>query len=303
MKKTILIRCVIALALTAIPLCSLAAYDLGFLVDNAASYEGNEDTPELKDMQYSGTGVLWFSTPLGETADLYISGGAKAQYEYREWKVIPELFRTELTVQIGENGSLSVGRMSYADPLGFIAAGLFDGARYSMDFANGSTLGIGAWYTGLLYKKDINITMTEEDFAMYNEPLDYGNFFDTYFAPKRLVAALDWEHPALKDFIRVNLSLIGQFDLSGNEILYHSQYLIAKLGIPVKSFFFELGGSAELAEMSNRYQFAFAGELGIAWSLPTKINDRLKFTGRFSSGTKNDTFRAFVPITAEAQGT
>ena len=54
--------------------------------------------------------------------------------------------------------------------------------------------------------------------------------------------------------------------------------------------------------MANRFQVSFAGELGIAWSPPTSINDRLSFTGRFSNGTFNDTVTAFVPITTEFQG-
>ena len=293
------IRRIAILIFMALPVCSLTASDGGLITDNNASYEGVGDGTELK---YSGTLMPWFSASLGKSADLYISAKATAQYENKEWAIVPELLRTMITGRIGENGTLSAGRMNYADPLGFVASGLFDGLRYQTDFENGSVLGIGAWYTGFLYKKNVNITMTSEDLAVYEEPLDYGDFFNTYFAPRRLVAAVEWGHPALAESVRFNLALVGQFDLSGNDILYHSQYLIVKAGIPVQNFFFELGACGELVEMENRYQVSFAGELGIAWMLPTRINDRLLLLGRYSGGEVNDTLSAFVPVTTEPQG-
>jgi hypothetical protein len=300
MKKTNFLRSLSALCVFLVPVVSLAAKDIGILFDNSVSYESIEDAG----LKYSGTLIPWFSMPLGQSADLYISAGATVLYEDEEWKIIPELLRTELTFAIGEGGELRIGRMWYTDPLGFIASGLFDGLRYTADFSNGSMFGIGAWYTGFLYKKNANITMTQDELTDYDAPFDYGDFFGTYFAPRRLVAAIDWEHPDIADLVRLNLALVGQFDLSGGDILYHTQYLIAKAAIPVQSFVFELGACLELAEMENRNQFAFAGELGIGWSLPTSINDRLMLSGRFSSGTFDEegTIQAFVPITSEPQG-
>jgi hypothetical protein len=299
MNKTTPVRFAIIIMLIALPVYSLIAQDMGLILDNSVSCEGVGDTNELK---FSAALIPWYSAPLGEAGEFYVSAKAAPQYENREWGVVPELLCAELTWRVGENGIIKAGRMSYADPLGFIAKGFFDGARYSMDFENGSMLGIGAWYTGLLYKKNINITMTSDELDLYNAPLDYGNFVETYFAPKRLFAAVDWEHPGLKDLVKLNIALVGQFDLSGGDNLYHSQYLMAKAVMPFNTFVFELGACAELAENAEQYQVSFAGEAGVSWFLPTKINDRLLFLARVSSGSINDTLHAFVPITSEPQG-
>ena len=292
-------RWIIALVLILLSVFSLSAKDFGILLDQTGSFESTGDDTELK---YFGTLIPWFSTPFGESSDLYISAGVTVQYEFEKWKIVPELLRTELTLRMAENGEIRIGRMPYVDSLGFITKGLFDGVQYSRDLGVGGTLGIGAWYTGFLYKRNAHITMTEKELALYDSELKYDDFFNTYFAPRRLIVALDWEHPSLKEFIKLDVSFIGQFDLSGNDILYHSQYLAAKISLPVNSFVFEAGACIGLSEMSDRFQVMFAGELGVAWFLPTLINDRLSFTGRFSNGTLNDKVVAFVPVTTEFQG-
>ena len=292
--KNKLRACILALIL--LPAFTLAAMDIGILLDQGISYD------QAEQVQYSCTLIPWFSSPIRESSDLYISAGVTVLYEFEEWHIIPELLRTELTLRMEENGDIHIGRIPYADPLGFVAGGLFDGVRYIRDLADGSVFGAGIWYTGLLYKKNANITMTEDDLGKYNAPVDYDNFADTYFAPRRLIAAVDWEHPGIREVIRLRMAFIGQFDLSGGESLYHTQYLIAKAVIPVNSFVFELGGTVGLAQNAGNFQVSFAGEAGIAWMLPTQINDRLMFLGRFSSGTVNDTFVAFVPVTTEPQG-
>ena len=288
------------LILILLPAFSLSAMDTGLLLDQSGSYDYTEE------LQYSGTLIPWFSSPVGKSSDLYISAGITAKYELEEWKIVPELLRTEFTVRMEENGEIKIGRIPYADPLGFIVSGLFDGVRYSRDMNDGSIFGIGMWYTGFLYKKSAYITMNDADEINYGESLDYNDFFGTYFAPRRLVVALEWEHPGLQEVIRLNLALVGQFDLSGNnsDYLYNSQYLIAKAAMPVSNFIFELGGCAELVqdEKANKLQIAFAGELGIGWFLPTQIYDRLSFLSRFSSGKANDTIVAFNPITTETHG-
>ncbi|MCL1813542.1 MAG: hypothetical protein FWG29_08485 [Treponema sp.] len=285
-----------ALAFVLLPVFTLTALDMGLMLDQGGSYDQSEE------VQYSGMLIPWFSALLGKASDLYISAGVTAKYEIREWQIIPELLRTELTLRMEENGELKIGRMAYSDPLGFVASGLFDGVRYVRDLNNGSMIGIGAWYTGLLYKKNAYITMTEDDLVKYNTLVEYADFSDTYFAPRRVIGALDWEHPGLGEFIRLNLALVGQYDLSGKESLYHTQYLIAKAAMPINNFIFELGGCAELIENAEKLQVSFAGEFGIGWYLPTKIYDRLSFLGRFSGGTFNDTFVAFNPITTESHG-
>jgi len=282
-----------------IPAKIASAADVGLIVSQEASYEIYE--PDNR-VLYKGTIMPWFSTPLGKTGRLYLSLGMTADYENEEWSFIPELMETEIKYRLGENSEIRAGRIFYEDPLAFIAMGLFDGVRYSTDIGTAGRLNIGAFYTGFLFKKSAYITITEDELDLYNEVLDYSNFYESYFAPRRLVAALDWEQWSLSELLRIQISLIGQFDLSGSAKLYHSQYLTGKIVIPVKAFVFELGGIAGLAENAQNYQVFFAGELGIAWNLPTPIHDKLSVTGRFSGGTINNTLSAFVPITTIPQG-
>ena len=282
-----------------VPAAIAFAADLGLIADQSASYESINDETNLT---YTGILMPWFSAPLGNMGRFYLSLGFSAKYEKEAWTLTPELLETELKLRMGEGKEFRAGRLYYSDPLGFTANGLFDGVRYSQFIGAAGKLNIGAWYTGLLYKKSAHITMTEEELDLFNEELDYSNFFTTYFAPRRLIAAVDWEHWGRSELTRLRLSLLGQYDLSGSDELYHSQYLIGKLTIPVKAFIFNLGGVVQLTENDKNIQVSFAGELGIGWLLPTAVHDRLLLLGRFSAGTINDTVTAFVPITTVPQG-
>jgi len=290
--KTKLFTCVVFLVL--LPAFFLSAGDFGLLLEGSAVREINEE------FEYGGALIPWFSTPVGAAGNFYFSVKAGAEYKGDEFTFVPELLRTEFAYR-WDGGELKLGRILYADPLGFIANGFFDGARVLMNLGEGS-LGAGVWYTGLLYKTTANITMTGPDLGIYNTELDFGDFMNTYFAPRRLLAALDWQHPAVAERIRLKAALIGQMDLSGNEYLYHSQYLALKAGIPAGRFSFDLGACAELAQAAGQMQFGFAGELGISWMPPLSIPNRLMLLGRFSGGTVDDTITAFVPITTVAQG-
>ena len=292
-------RCFFLTALFFLTAGAAFALDIGLRIDQDASYESYDSENTL---MYKGTLIPWVSALFGDGGRLYLSLGMTANYENKEWTFPPELLETELRLRFGDTRELRAGRLYYSDPLGFIAKGLFDGAVYSQDIGGAGRLSAGAWYTGFQYKKRAHITMTEEELDRYNEKFDYGNFSDTYFAPRRLLAAVDWEQWARSELIRLRVSLLGQFDLSGKIRLYHSQYLAVKAALPVKSFVFELGGCAELAENAQNYQVAFAGELGIAWMLPTPIHDRLSVTGRYSGGAVSKTISAFIPFTTDPQG-
>ncbi|MCL1927744.1 MAG: hypothetical protein FWG07_02985 [Treponema sp.] len=298
-----------------IPGITLSAYDWGLLTDQTAGIA--DTTGNLDDVMdgftYTGTLIPWVSIPFGPLSapkgNLYLSAGLTVEHQSVDTIFIPELLRTELSYRFGEGSELHAGRMYYTDPLGFIVDGLFDGAQVIMGLGGFGNLGIGAWYTGFLYKNHTRITMTEEDFTSFNLPLDYNKFADTYFAPRRVIAALDWEKPGLSEKFRLKGFLIGQFDLSGNDETYHSQYLGAKFIFPVNRFILELGGCMGLAEHKvddeTKTLFSFAGEAGISWLLPTKVQDRLTLTGRFSSGTpekEDSSIAAFIPITTQYQG-
>jgi len=295
-KSSKLLLSILCVVWTTLNGTSLWAMDFGLVLDQNAIFSGYNSQSSF---DYNGIAVPRFSTLLGDNGALYISAGLN--FQNNPWAAVPELLRTEINWRFN-NGEVTAGRMAYTDPLGFIANGLFDGARISMDTSVG-TFSAGAWYTGLLYKKRANITMTDNELRSSYTDLDYSDFFNTYFAPKRIVAALDWEHPGLAELVRANVSLIGQFDLANGDKL-HSQYGTLKFSVPVNDFVFSLGGSFELVEATGEdTACALAGELGAAWMLPIKLQSQLSLLGRFTSGVVGgSSITAFQPITTVEQG-
>ena len=118
---------------------------------------------------------------------------------------------------------------------------------------------------------------------------------NTYFAPRRVLASLDWEHTSLSDHFRLKASLLGQFDLSDEEL--NSQYLAVKMTMPFSGLTFDLGGCFELIQQSGTH-IAYAAEAGLSW-----ISQMygLSFLARHSSGV-SDSVTAFLPITTVTQG-
>ncbi|MCL2043374.1 MAG: hypothetical protein FWG89_04460 [Treponema sp.] len=290
--------------------CSLLIafdYDFGVILDQNASLGGLGGSGSF---EYSGILVPRFSTHFSDMGELYVSAGIQAEYLNDAGNIAPELLRTEMSLRFGALG-IRAGRMAYSDPLGFIAAGLFDGAQVFYDTQAG-IFNAGAWYTGLLYKKRANIAMTGAELKSYNAGLDWDD--NSYFAPSRMIAALGWEHPALREFMRVRAAVLGQFDLNQNANLanldlsgyipLHSQYLAAKVTVPLGAFIFDLGGGLSLMQTDGTWEgVALAGEFGAAWHLTAPFDSRLSVTGRITSGVTEDTgIRNFIPIAADFQG-
>ena len=277
-----------------LPCMSLWAFDFGLILDQSPSFSGSGSDSTF---DYQGVLIPRFSALLGDNGRIYISAGVNLHNN--PWIVVPELLRTEFSWRFN-SGELKLGRIQYSDPVGLVADGLFDGAQFSFDTEAG-VFSVGAWYTGLLYKKRTEITMTREEGESYLTDLKYSDFSDTYFAAKRFIAALGWEHPGLKEVLRAKITVLTQFDLSGTDL--HSQYAIGKFSLPMGNFIFDLGGSLELIEDSSDVSVGLAGELGVTWMLPTAIEDRIMLLGRFSSGTfEGSNMRAFLPITTSYQG-
>jgi hypothetical protein len=300
----ILAACVLLIFLP----CLSHAQDFGLILDNSVGY-GGFGTDGAFD--YVGTLIPRFSSFLGDNGDIFVSAGIKADYRRETGVFFPELLRTELSWRFG-SGEIKFGRMQYADPLGFIAEGLFDGALFYLD-AGGGSLSLGAWYTGLLQKNRANITMTNSEQESSSANVDYDNFFNTYFAPRRVVSALGWEHPGLGELVRVRLAILGQFDVNRkddpDEIRLHSQYLAGKIALPVRAFVFDAGGCLAAIQAGDDFNVALAGELGAAWMIPAtcwwraSFDSRLSLVGRFSSGTVEDSpVTAFLPVTTVYQG-
>ena len=284
------------LLLLVFPCAFLPAWDFGLIMDQNASVGGVGND---RDFEYAVSMVPRFSTPVGSNADFTISAGLEVNY-LDKWAFVPELLRTELFWRKGSVG-LTVGRMYHSDPLGFITEGLFDGAKVSLGTGFG-TFSAAAWYTGLLYKKRANIEMTAEEYAANNTALDYGNFIDTYFAPRRLLASVGWEHLSLWGPLAARVDLLGQFGLSGpGKDSIHSQYLAGKANMPLGAFAFAIGACLEFIEAGD-FSVAFAGELGASWLPPTRLKDKVSFLGRFSSGVAGGSVSAFLPLTTVSQG-
>jgi hypothetical protein len=273
------------------------AFDFGLILDQNADYGGYGGSGSFG---YSGSLIPRFSTLLGDSADLYVSAGIRAAYaEGGEWRFVPELLRTELTYYAGSL-TLKAGRVYHSDPLALVADGLFDGARLSLEGEAGA-FGLGAFYTGLLYKRRANILMTQADREIYAKEFDFADFQNTYFAPRRFVFSFDWERLSLGGPLQARAAILGQADLSGDKPL-HSQYLAAKLSLPGNVFGLDAGGTLCLTE-EDGFGLAAAAELGFYLAPPTRLPQRLSLLGRFSSGrVEGSQITAFQPVTAKAQG-
>jgi len=266
------------------------AWDFGMILNQNAGYGG---TGNDGNFDYSIGAVPRITGLVGNTGDFIISGGFELDYN-DGWGNVLELLRTELSFHPGE-WSFEVGRMYHSDPLGFIAEGLFDGAKATY-YSDLGTFSAGAWYTGLLYKKRASIEMTAEEANANKAPLDYDDFGGTYFAPKRFLGALGWEH--LGWVVKARASVLAQFDLGEKPL--NSQYAVVKLTMPVNAFSFDLGGCLELLQNNGKSNTAFAAEAGIAYTLPLSFKNRLSFLARYSSGGGQSS--AFLPLTTESQG-
>jgi hypothetical protein len=262
----------------------LGAFDFGLQAAQGFSAQGNDVV-----IDYEAALVPYFSTPLGGAGALYVSGKAGAVYEKEEFYFAAELLRTELSWSFNNLG-IRAGRLPYADPLDFVAEGLFDGAQVLFDTPAGS-FNAGAWYTGLLYKKSACILMTKEDYDSYYALLKYDDFPNTYFASRRALITAGWEHPSLAELVRVRAALTGQFDLNDADTKYNSAYLSLKAAAPAKRFAFNAGVCLEIAEEGLEY----AGEAGVSWAPPASFSSRLSLDWRFGSGK-------FIPVTVKDQG-
>jgi len=268
---------------------SLFAVDVGLVLDQNTIVSG---TSGGAGFGYNGIFIPRITGLIGDAGDFYISGGFN--YKNDPWSFVPEFLRTDLNWRTGSM-DFTVGRMAYDDPLGYIASGLFDGARFSR-YTKIGTFSAGAWYTGLLYKERTKIEMTENERTANKTAIDWNDFSNTYYAPRRFLAAVDWEHKGFLDNAIAKLALLSQFDFSEEKL--HSQYLTGKAIIPFGAFSVDLGGCFELIETNNKTNTAFAVEAAPAWRNAVHY---VSFIIKYASG-KSGGVAAFLPLTANAQG-
>jgi len=285
---------IIVLLLLCFPVC-LRAFDFGIDLEQSLGVSGAGDESEI---DYSAALIPHFAVSLGASADLYISAAFEAVYEREKFAFVPELLHTEISLRSG-NFKMRAGRIPYADPFGFTVEGYFDGAQFLFDTKIG-TFNLGSWYTGFLYKRNANITMTPNDSYSYDLDLDYDNFANTYFASKRVLMAFGWEHPSIAEAVRLRTAVFGQYDLNDSDI-YHSMYIAAKAAIPVNQFVITMGGCMQIAKIGDETGIGFAGEVAALWIIPASFYSQFSLIGRFSSG-KTDGLDPFIPITTISQG-
>lgn len=293
MKTPKIILLCILLAVS--PRLFLFSLDFGLVLDQTVEIIGDGANTNVI---YSGLLIPRVSALLGENGEFFFSAGLNFQ-TYPSCGFVPELLRTDFNWRFGSLG-FRIGRMVFSDPLGYIAVGLFDGARVSLDTQAGN-FSLGAWYTGLLYKNRAEIMMTDKEREAHRAALNFSNFDSfrrTYFAPSRLVLGLGWEHPSLGHLVRSRFALLGQFDLGDEDL--NSQYFIGRMLVPFRFFSFDLGGCFGLAQHSGVHEMFFSADAGIAWRFS---NHRLALMGRYASGlNRNIGTRTFLPITTVPQG-
>jgi hypothetical protein len=269
--------------------------DFGFVISQKAAFTDGEKSGGH--VEYALTPIPWFTAPLGNSADLYLSGGISAAYDGDEWQPVLEFYRNEIIYNPVPHVRLEIGRLPFNDCLSHTMSGLFDGVSARFTIAGGR-VETGIFYTGLLYKKTAYIFMSPEDHT------DYHNR-DRYFASRRLAGGINWEHTSVFDSRNsLYLSGIFQFDLNGNESKIHAQYLEARFDMPLGSAVnTEFGFAAELAEETEQSPYAaFTASTKIQWLPPTLLMDSISAAGCFSSGAWNKAMGAFIPLSSPAQG-
>jgi hypothetical protein len=275
--------------------------------------------PEWKGTEGETGGVYafslepWVSASPHETLDLYLSGSVALRLDQEDGKflpVLPELGRFMLAWRPLPLLGLEAGRIRLRDPNGIIAVGLFDGLSVSA-YPGGSRLSIGGYYTGFLYKDRADICMTPSDMADYLKPLDWEESTATYFASRRVLAALSWEAPALAGSPHgLYLHGLGQFDLNAAADWLHSQYLSLRfLFSPLPTFAIGAGAVLELTEQAETdTKTALALLVNADWHPPTAWRDMATLGFRWGSGKTGKTgengggLGPFLPVTSISQG-
>ena len=291
-------------------LCSALAFgaDFGLLIDQTVEYE-NITLPD-KTFTYTPSVTPWFSWDGGKGVSVFLSAQASMKYINIDdgvsgndgWikpAVLPELSRFQLSYRDGDF-SLDSGRIWYADTLGIVASGLFDGACLGKRIGP-ADMRVGLYYTGLQFKETAKVMMTASDYADYGKPWDYDNW-GAYFASKRAMGALRVDLP-LMAYHNLSFEALAQFDLNGADESLHSQYAEAKVDFFTENnMALSAGLLFEAMQTDGELNAAFGAFASLGMEVPGSLNDGLKISVKYSSGNWNDTVKGIMPITALEQG-
>jgi hypothetical protein len=261
------------------------------------------DTLSLEGVSVAGSVGPWFSAVFSEKANFYVSG--KMTLTYSESQGIePFVFepeRTELNLHPASALYMTLGRQRFEDTAALAVSGLFDGIGGSVKLGRGR-LSLGAYYTGLLYKKTANIVMTTGDFQNYGKPLDAPNL-EGYFATRRALAVLTAEFPDLTSRTSLTIQGLAQFDLNGGTDTLDTHYVelrfAAELADPLHV---NLGGVGELALESGELWLSAAAFAGLDWEIPGALPDLFSLECRWTGGETGSMFRAFTPVSGKNAG-
>jgi hypothetical protein len=282
------------------------ALDFGLTVSQSPEYTNTTSNDREGTLDYTGSYSPWISGELESSgiAKLYLSAKLTTTREGGEWKygslpILFEIGRSEVSWRPASTVYLEAGRIPFQDPLGIIAAGLFDGAMGSVALGGKVRLTTGTFYTGLLYKETAKIVMTSRDAEQYT-------LSDTYFASRRILLSVGAEFPALTPRSSLVLNGLSQFDVnpkSDNEEFLHSQYLTAHYTMSLLDNLAMTGtGVFALRENQDDVIANFAIAAGIDWEAPGDWQDMIQGEIRWSSGRVNKNIGAFMPVTSIAQG-
>lgn len=276
-----------------------AAWDFGLNFTEEFETSGGDDTI----LAWAQTAVPWFQTAPGENFSLYLS--ADFILEYADGGVVDPgdawkpLFRPNRSFFLWKPAAaffVEAGRLWHQDPLGIIAEGLFDGARFTMNLGQ-HTLEASALYAGLQHKDAAKIIMTEGDL---NDHLKD----DAYLAPRRLLTSLFWQSRQAGLGSVLDAGGLAQFDLrdGGGEKL-NSQYGLGKFTVTLARVFdLSLGGVIGAKQQDSGNALSLAGNLSAAWALPGPLVDRLVLEGYVSSGSGDTGLAPFFPVSSVPAG-
>jgi hypothetical protein len=196
---------------------------------------------------------------------------------------------------------LGLGRQRFQDPAGFIAAGLFDGAGGSVNLGV-CRLSLGAYYTGLLYKKTAKIILTPGDLERYEKPLGLEGL-EGYFASRRVLLALTGEFPDVTSRMSLSAQALAQIDVNGGSEKLNTHYAEVSVGLePVDPLHITLGGIGELVQGPDKFRGSMAAFAGADWEVPGTLPDLLTAEWLWTGGNISGTVCAFTPVSGANAG-
>lgn len=271
------------------------AFDFGLIIDNNTIF--SKEVGEQRFVQ-SDTASLWANQ---KAKDYELAGSLSYNFNYMNAKDYEQIdmgtFDLDYLYYIGyftfedsilDSVDLQIGRFFANDLTSFIFNSKLDGLKAEFGIDNIS-IGLQAFYTGLLLIKTSPFTLTDLDFDILTEG-------EKVFGSKRLIYSA---YSIIEDLAyrqSLSLEIIGQNDLNDRNVDFLDLYY-ANLGLNgplVPALRYNLNAIYALATIPNAInQYLFInGDVQLA--LPN-VKGRLALEGTFSLPFQENT-EAFVPL-------